>query len=230
VAAKTPRAVRKHRILVVDDHAIVREGLTTIINQQPDLMVCGGAEDAQTALEGVAKLDPDLVIVDISLKGINGIELIKQIQKRDKKVPILVLSMHDESLYVERVLRAGARGYIMKQEGTEKVVTAIHTILGGEVCVSDAMGKKLLSALRGKGRDPKGPSVDRLSDRELEVFRLIGQGYRPRQIADTLHVSVKTVETYREHIKQKMNFKARRQPEKRVYCSQFCDASVRPSP
>jgi len=207
MVAKTRRVTQKHKILVVDDHAIVREGLTTIINQQADLMVCGGAEDAQTALEGVEKLDPDLVIVDISLKGINGIELIKQIQKRDKKVPILVLSMHDESLYVERVLRAGARGYVMKQEGTEKVVTAIHRILAGEVCVSDAMGKKLLSAFRGRGRDPKGPSVERLSDRELEVFRLIGQGYRPRQIADTLHVSVKTVETYREHIKQKMNFK-----------------------
>ncbi len=209
MTAKARRATQKHKILVVDDHAIVREGLTTIINQQADLMVCGGAEDAQTALEAVSKLDPDLVIVDISLKGINGIELIKQIQKRDKdkKVPVLVLSMHDESLYVERVLRAGARGYIMKQEGTEKVVTAIHRILAGEVCVSDAMGKKLLSAFRGKGREPKGPSVDRLSDRELEVFRLIGQGYRPRQIADTLHVSVKTVETYREHIKQKMNFK-----------------------
>ncbi len=207
MAVDKPREGQKQRILIVDDHPIVREGLTTIINEQTDLVVCGEAEDAQTALEAVGTLRPDLMIVDVSLKGINGIELVKLIQRRYEKIPILVLSMHDESLYVERVLQAGARGYVMKQEGTEKVVTAIHRILAGEVCVSDAMGKKLLSAFRGKGRDPKGPSVERLSDRELEVFRLIGQGYRPRQIADTLHVSVKTVETYREHIKQKMNFK-----------------------
>jgi DNA-binding NarL/FixJ family response regulator len=207
MAVEKPREGQKKRILIVDDHPIVREGLTTIINEQTDLVVCGEAEDAQTALEAVGTLRPDLMIVDVSLKGINGIELVKLIQRRYEKIPILVLSMHDESLYVERVLRAGARGYVMKQEGTEKVVTAIHRILAGEVCVSDAMGKKLLSAFRGKGRDPKGPSVERLSDRELEVFRLIGQGYRPRQIADTLHVSVKTVETYREHIKQKMDFK-----------------------
>ena len=206
MAAKTRRATQKHKILVVDDHAIVREGLTTIINQQADLMVCGGAEDAQTALEGVEKLDPDLVIVDISLKGINGIELIKQIQKRDKKVPILVLSMHDESLYVERVLRAGARGYIMKQEGTEKVVTAIHRILGGDIYVSEAMGKKLLRTFQEGRPEISGPAVERLSDRELEVFRLIGQGYGTRQIADTLHVSVKTVNTYRQHIKEKLKF------------------------
>ena len=207
MSVKTPRVRQKHRVLVVDDHAIVREGLTTVINQQSDLTVCGGADDAQTALDAVAKLHPDLVIVDISLKGINGIELIKQMQRRDKKIPILVLSMHDESLYVERVLRAGARGYIMKQEGTEKVVTAIHKVLAGEVYVSDAMGKKLLRSFRERGADPGTPSVERLSDRELEVFRLIGQGYRTRQIAETLHVSTKTVETYREHIKQKMQFK-----------------------
>lgn len=204
---KVSPKMQKHKVFVVDDHAIVREGLSTIINQQPDLMVCGGAEDPQTALKAVTTLHPDLVIVDISLKGINGIELIKQIQQRDEKIPILVLSMHDESLYVERVLRAGARGYIMKQEGTEKVVTAIHKVLAGEVYVSETMGKKLLSTFRTKGVDRKGPSVERLSDRELEVFRLIGQGYKTRHIADTLHVSVKTVETYRENIKQKMDFK-----------------------
>ena len=206
MAVETRRVTQKHKILVVDDHAIVREGLTTVINQQADVMVCGGAEDAQTALEAVEKLDPDLVIVDISLKGINGIELIKQIQKRDKKVPILVLSMHDESLYVERVLRAGARGYIMKQEGTEKVVTAIHRILGGDIYVSEAMGKKLLRTFQEGRPEISGPAVERLSDRELEVFRLIGQGYGTRQIADTLHVSVKTVNTYRQHIKEKLKF------------------------
>ena len=201
-----PREGQKQRILIVDDHPIVREGLTTIINEQTDLVVCGEAEDAQTALEAVGTLRPDLMIVDVSLKGINGIELVKLIQRRYEKIPILVLSMHDESLYVERVLRAGARGYIMKQEGTEKVVTAIHKILGGDIYVSEAMRKKLLRTFQESQPETSGPSVDRLSDRELEVFRLIGQGYGTRQIADTLHVSVKTVNTYRQHIKEKLKF------------------------
>ncbi|MFB3074813.1 MAG: response regulator [Candidatus Methylomirabilales bacterium] len=206
MAVEKPREGQKQRILIVDDHPIVREGLTTIINEQTDLVVCGEAEDAQTALEAVGTLRPDLMIVDISLKGINGIELVKLIQRRYEKMPILVLSMHDESLYVERVLRAGARGYIMKQEGTEKVVTAIHKILGGDIYVSEAMRKKLLRTFQESQPETSGPSVDRLSDRELEVFRLIGQGYGTRQIADTLHVSVKTVNTYRQHIKEKLKF------------------------
>ena len=206
MAVEKPREGQKQRILIVDDHPIVREGLTTIINEQTDLVVCGEAEDAQTALEAVGTLRPDLMIVDISLKGINGIELVKLIQRRYEKMPILVLSMHDESLYVERVLRAGARGYIMKQEGTEKVVTAIHKILGGDIYVSEAMRKKLLRTFQKSQPETSGPSVERLSDRELEVFRLIGQGYGTRQIADTLHVSVKTVNTYRQHIKEKLKF------------------------
>ncbi|MEE9153606.1 MAG: response regulator transcription factor [candidate division NC10 bacterium] len=206
MAVEKPREGQKQRILIVDDHPIVREGLTTIINEQTDLVVCGEAEDAQTALEAVGTLRPDLMIVDISLKGINGIELVKLIQRRYEKMPILVLSMHDESLYVERVLRAGARGYIMKQEGTEKVVTAIHKILGGDIYVSEAMRKKLLRTFQESQPETSGPSVERLSDRELEVFRLIGQGYGTRQIADTLHVSVKTVNTYRQHIKEKLKF------------------------
>ena len=206
MAVEKPREGQKNRILIVDDHPIVREGLTTIINEQTDLVVCGEAEDAQTALEAVGTLRPDLMIVDVSLKGINGIELVKLIQRRYEKMPILVLSMHDESLYVERVLRAGARGYIMKQEGTEKVVTAIHKILGGDIYVSEAMRKKLLRTFQESQPETSGPSVERLSDRELEVFRLIGQGYGTRQIADTLHVSVKTVNTYRQHIKEKLKF------------------------
>ncbi len=206
MAVEKPREGQKQRILIVDDHPIVREGLTTIINEQTDLVVCGEAEDAQTALEAVGTLRPDLMIVDVSLKGINGIELVKLIQRRYEKIPILVLSMHDESLYVERVLRAGARGYIMKQEGTEKVVTAIHRILGGDIYVSEAMEKKLLRTFQESRPETSSPSVERLSDRELEVFRLIGQGYGTRQIADTLHVSVKTVNTYRQHIKEKLKF------------------------
>ncbi|MFQ5990413.1 MAG: response regulator [Candidatus Methylomirabilales bacterium] len=208
MAMQQPHERPKQRILIVDDHPVVREGLATIINQQAELMVCGEAEDAQTALEAVSTLQPDLVIVDISLKGINGIELIKQLQRQYEKIPVLVMSMHDESLYVERVLRAGARGYIMKQEGTEKVVTAVQRVLAGEVYVSDAMGKKLLRTFQEGRPDPGAPSVERLSDRELEVFRLIGQGYSTRQIAETLHVSVKTVNTYRQHIKEKLKLKS----------------------
>lgn len=208
MAMQQPHERSKQRILIVDDHPVVREGLATIINQQADLMVCGEAEDAQTALEAVATLQPDLVIVDISLKGSNGIGLVKQLQRHYEKIPILVLSMHDESLYVERVLRAGARGYIMKQEGTEKVVTAVQRVLNGEIYVSDAMGEKLLRTFHEGRPDPGAPSVARLSDRELEVFRLIGQGFGTRQIAETLHVSVKTVNTYRQHVKEKLKLKS----------------------
>ena len=208
MAVQKPQERPKQRILIVDDHPVVREGLATIINQQADLMVCGEAEDAPSAHQAVSTLQPDLVIVDISLKGVNGIELIKQLQRQHEKIPILVMSMHDESLYVERVLRAGARGYIMKQEGTEKVVTAVHQVLAGEIYVSDAMGKKLLRTFHEGRPDPGAPSVERLSDRELEVFRLIGQGYGTRQIAETLHVSVKTVNTYRQHIKEKLRLKS----------------------
>lgn len=208
MATQIPQRTKKYRVLIVDDHPIVREGLSTIINQQGDLTVCGEAEDAQTALQAVATLQPDLVIVDISLKGVNGIDLVKHLQRQHEKVPVLVMSMHDESLYVERVLRAGARGYIMKQEGTEKVVTAVHQVLAGEIYVSDAMGKKLLRAFQEGRPDSGTPSVERLSDRELEVFRLIGQGYGTRQIAETLHVSVKTVNTYRQHIKQKLKLES----------------------
>ncbi len=208
MAMQQPHERSKQRILIVDDHPVVREGLATIINQQADLMVCGEAEDVQTALEAVATLQPDLVIVDISLKGSNGIGLVKQLQRHYEKIPILVLSMHDESLYVERVLRAGARGYIMKQEGTEKVVTAVQRVLNGEIYVSDAMGEKLLRTFHEGRPDPGAPSVARLSDRELEVFRLIGQGFGTRQIAETLHVSVKTVNTYRQHVKEKLKLKS----------------------
>lgn len=208
MAPQIPRGTKKRRILIIDDHPIVREGLATIINQQPDLAACGEAEDAQGALESVRTLHPDLVTLDISLKGVNGIELIKQILQHDDKISILVLSMHDESLYVERVLRAGAKGYIMKQEGTEKVVAAIQRILAGEIYVSEAMAKKLLRTFHESRPDTSGPSVERLSDRELEVFRLIGQGCGTRQIAETLGVSVKTVNTYRQHIKEKLKLES----------------------
>jgi DNA-binding NarL/FixJ family response regulator len=206
IAVKKPQRPKKHRacVLLVDDHPIVREGLATIINQQADLLVCGEAEDAAGALEAVARLEPDAVIVDLSLKRGDGLDLIKELHRRHAALPILVLSMHDESLYVERALRAGARGYLMKQEGTAQVVLALHRILDGDIYVSEAMGKKLLRTFRDRRPDPRTPSIERLSDRELAVFRLIGQGYRTRQIAERLHVSVKTINTYRQHIKEKL--------------------------
>lgn len=197
----------KTRILVVDDHPILRQGLTQLINQEADLSVCGEAEEAHKAIEAIAALNPDMVIVDISLRDINGIELIKKIRVRDETLPILVLSMHDESLYTERALRAGANGYIMKQEASDQVVRAIRQVLSGEIYVSDRVGSKLLrKIIHGRPTAIDSP-IDKLSDRELEVFRLIGRGYRTRQIAEMLRLSVKTVESYREHIKQKMGFR-----------------------
>ena len=195
------------RILVVDDHPIVRRGLTQLINQEPDLSVCGEVEEAHTAVKAVAALKPEMVIVDISLKGIDGIELIKRIRERDKTLPILVLSMHDESLYAERALRAGAEGYIMKQESPERVVEAIRRVLSGKIYVSDKIGLKLLQKIVDRRPAASDSPTDNLSDRELEVFRFLGQGYRTSQIAEVLHVSVKTIDSYRGRIKEKMNLR-----------------------
>jgi DNA-binding NarL/FixJ family response regulator len=185
----------------------MRRGLTQLINQEPDLSVCGEAEEAHTAVEAVAALKPEMVIVDISLKGIDGIELIKRIRERSKTLPILVLSMHDEFLYAERALRAGAKGYIMKQEPPERVVEAIRRVFSGKLYVSDKVGLKLLQKIVDRRPAASDSPIDNLSDRELEVFRFLGQGYRTSQIAEVLHVSVKTVDSYRERIKEKMNLR-----------------------
>lgn len=194
-------------ILVVDDHPILRQGLTQLINQEVDLRVCGEADEEHTAIEAIAALKPDMVIVDIALKDTSGIELIKKIRVGNERLPILVLSMHDESLYTERALRAGANGYIMKQEAPDQIVKAIRRVLAGEIYVSEQIGSRLLRKIvHGRPTAIDSP-IDNLSDRELEVFRLIGRGYRTRQIAEMLHLSVKTVESYREHIKHKMGFR-----------------------
>jgi len=195
----------ERKILIVDDHPIVRQGLTELINQEKDLVACGQAEDAYEAMEAIKALKPDLVIVDISLKGKSGMEVIKDIKARHPALPVLTLSMHDESLYAERALRAGAKGYIMKQEATEKVITAIRKVLSGQVYVSNQVATRIVSKFAGGTPDADASVIDHLSDRELEVFRLIGQGYRTRQIAERLHLSVKTIETYRAHIKEKLN-------------------------
>ncbi len=193
------------RIIIVDDHPIVRQGLAELINHEDDLEVCGDAEDSYEAIKVIRELKPDLAIVDISLKQTSGIELLKDIKVQFPDLSVLVLSMHDEALFAERALRAGAKGYIMKQQATDNVITAIRKILDGQIYISEEMSSKMLGKLVG-GKPKVGTSaIDRLSDRELEVFLLIGHGYGTRQIADQLHLSVKTIETYRSHIKEKLN-------------------------
>lgn len=205
--SKESRSKSKARILIVDDHPIVRHGLSQLIGQEEDLTVCGQAEDASTALEAIAALKPDVVVVDISLRGGDGIELVKAVKSRYGRLPVLVLTMHDDSLYGERALRAGARGYVMKQEGTERIVVAIRRVLKGGIYVRESLAERLMEKIV-EGRPHTGESfIEHLSDRELEVFRLIGQGYKTRQIAEGLRVSVKTVEAYREHIKHKLNLR-----------------------
>jgi DNA-binding NarL/FixJ family response regulator len=195
----------KKRVLIVDDHPVVRDGLITLINHQQDLKVCGEAEEAAEALKSVSSLKPDVVIVDIGLKSSDGIELTKSIRSRYAGLPVIVLSIHDESTYAERALRAGAQGYLMKEVVSERIIAAIRAVLTGEIYVSNAMAKKLLRKLaRGKVDTTSAPT-DSLSDRELEVFRLISQGDKPSKIAQCMHLSVKTVETYRARIKEKLN-------------------------
>jgi DNA-binding NarL/FixJ family response regulator len=194
----------RRQVLVVDDHPIVRQGLALLINREPDLMVCGEAHDAQSAIQAVVSLRPDLVILDISLGGPDGLELLKQIRTRNTDLPVLVLSMHDETTYAERVLRAGGNGYIMKQEATDRVLTAIRRILEGQVYVPDRVASRLLRQCAHTSTATERSPLAALSDRELEVFRLIGAGRSTRQIAEILHVSVKTVESYQAHIKEKL--------------------------
>ncbi|MHC4215965.1 MAG: response regulator transcription factor [Planctomycetota bacterium] len=196
----------KKKVFIVDDHPIVRDGLMTIINHEKDLAVCGEAEEPQEALKAISELKPDVVIADITLKNSNGIELTKTLKACCPKLPVIVLSIHDESIYAERALRAGARGYLMKEVASENIVIAIRTVLSGEIYVSNRMGKKLLRKMAAAGKaDTISAPTDSLSDRELEVLRLTGQGYKPSIIAQSMHLSVKTVETYRARIKEKLN-------------------------
>ena len=202
--SESDRPQGKAQVLLVDDHPIVRQGLGELINEQRDMAVCGEAASAHAALKEIAASRPDVAIVDISLKEGNGIELIKDVRRRHGDVPILVLSMHDESLYAERALRAGARGYIMKEAASDKILTAIRQVLRGEVYLSERMVGKLLNSVVGGTVEAEGASVDVLSDRELEVFLMIGQGLGTRQIAEKLHLSVKTIESYRAQIREKL--------------------------
>ncbi len=204
-------AGRRHRVFVVDDHPIVRQGLALLIDQEPDLVVCGAAEEAESALAAIGASRPDVLVLDISLPGPDGIDLLKTIRSTDPTLPILVLSMHDEATYAERALRAGANGYIMKQEATENVLVALRRILRQEVYLSDRIANRMLRQLVSHGgRGASEAPIARLSDRELEVFRLIGAGLGTRQIADELRISIKTVESYQAHIKEKLELQSSR--------------------
>jgi DNA-binding NarL/FixJ family response regulator len=214
----------KARVLVVDDHPIVRQGLVQLLNCESDFMVCAEAGDARKAMAAIAEAKPDLGIVDISLQGTNGIELIKNIVAQWPDFPILVLSMHDESLYAERALRAGAKGYLMKQEAPEKLMEALRRILNGQIYVSEKLSNKMMhNAIGGKNREDTSP-VANLSDRELEVLQLIGQGHGTRQIAEDLCLSVKTIESHRAHIKEKLTLKTA--PEMVRFAVQWVSAGV----
>jgi DNA-binding NarL/FixJ family response regulator len=209
----TARPECKFKVLVVDDHPIVRAGLAQLIDREPDLTVCGDAEEMHAALRAIDDLKPDILIVDISLNGPDGLDLLKSIRARDPHLPVLILSMHDESLYAERALRAGANGYIMKQEGTDRVLVALRRILNREIYVSDRVANRMLLQLVGAGGSTAAhrSPVDGLSDRELEVLRLIGAGQATRQIANELSLSVKTVETYQSRLKDKLSLKNSRE-------------------
>jgi len=195
----------KYQVLVVDDHPIVRHGLSKLLNQDPKLNVCAEAEDYDSALKAFEKTRPDIAVIDISLKGRDGIDLIKTIRSEDKEVRILVLSMHDETLYAERALRAGASGYMRKQKANRFLMEAIHKVLGGEIYVSENMGARMLQQFVGGEPVVSGTPVSRLTDREMEVFQLLGQGKASTQIAAELGLSVKTVEAHRAHIRRKLH-------------------------
>lgn len=197
----------KTSVLLVDDHPIVRRGIADVINSESDLGVVAEAGNMQDALSLIQKQQPGMVIVDVSLDGNNGIELMKNLSSRWPNLPILAYSMHDESIYAERALRAGAKGYVMKQAPPETLIAAIRQILKGKIYLSEPMSDRLLGKLVGVGSSASAVAspIDRLSDRELEVLQLLGKGLGTAQIADKLCLSVKTVETYREHLKQKLN-------------------------
>lgn len=207
MSAPAGESAGRRRILIVDDHPFMRAGLAQLIDRQPGMMVCGEAGDPAAAMTELAKGPVDLVLTDITMPGRSGIEFIKDLQATHPQLPILVISMHDELIYAERVLRAGARGYIMKEAGGENLLAALRQVLAGEVYVSPKMSARILGNL--SGRRPRGSSspIEQLTDREFEVFQLIGQGKSTRDIAKQLHLSSKTVDVHRGHIKDKLALK-----------------------
>jgi DNA-binding NarL/FixJ family response regulator len=202
---------KKYTVLLVDDHPVVRQGLALLIDREPDLFVCGEADGAHSTFQAISALRPDIVVLDISLCGPDGLDVLKEIRAQSGSLPVLMLSMHDESIYAERALRAGANGYIMKQEATEKVLIAIRKILRGEVYLSERLTSVMLHQIaRGPDTIKNSPIVS-LTDRELEIFRLIGEGHTTRQIACELHLSVKTIESHQAHIKEKLALRSSRE-------------------
>jgi DNA-binding NarL/FixJ family response regulator len=193
----------RRRVFLVDDHPLVREHLTALLQREPDLEVCGEAADAPTALERITQQRPDLVILDVSLRHSHGLELLKDLKNLQPGLPVLVLSMHDETLYAERALRAGAMGYITKEEATVSVLSAVRKVLAGQVYLSDRMARRMVGRMVG-GAARAGSPLDLLADRELEVFQMIGRGLGTRQIAEELRLGIKTVESYKARIKDKL--------------------------
>jgi len=204
MTARTLHGQEKAKVFLVDDHPLVREWLSQLIQREDDLAVCGEAEDTQDALEKIEQTKPDIVVADISLKNTHGLELVKDLQARLPSLPVLVLSMHDESLYAERVLRAGAKGYITKQEATKKILQAVRQVLSGQIYISEKMASRMVHKMVLGRTDNQKSSIERLTDRELEVFQLIGRGQGTRRIAADLHLGIKTVESYRARIKEKL--------------------------
>ena len=200
-----PALPPKKRVLVIDDHPVFRAGLTALVNLETDLAVCGETHDAFQAMTALEKLQPDLVLLDMSLPGKGGLELLKDIRAFSPRTLVLIISMHDETLYAERVIRAGGRGYIMKQEGPEKIIHAIRRVLSGGISVSESISTQILDAL--SGAKSGASSVSTLTDREFEIYRLLGQGKEPHDIARVLHLSIKTVDTHRMHIRQKLGLR-----------------------
>ena len=197
-------SVVKKRVLIVDDHPITRQGLAALINAEHNLIVCGEADNGPSAIEQVITLAPDVALVDVTLKSSNGLELMKQLRAVRPEMPVLMMSMHDESLFAERALRAGAKGYIMKLETGSRILVALRAALEGEIFLSEKMKNRMLRRFTHTGLTEVTYAIDSLSDREMEVFQLIGSGYGTRQIAERLHLSVKTIDSYREHLKSKL--------------------------
>jgi DNA-binding NarL/FixJ family response regulator len=201
--ATSETITEKHGVFIVDDHPLVREGLTNLINRQSDLAVCGEAKDSAEAIAGIAKERPDVVIIDISLANESGLELIKNLTKQFPQLAVIVLSMHDEALYAERALRAGARGYVMKHETSRSVLASIRRVLAGDIYVSERIVNRMALRLSSARRAAASSPVERLSDRELEIFQLLGQGRTPSEIARDLNLSLKTVQAYCARAKEK---------------------------
>jgi DNA-binding NarL/FixJ family response regulator len=218
----------KMKILVVDDHPMTRVGQVETLKREPDLSVCAEAATAKEAMEAIARLRPDLVLMDLTLPDKEGLEVIKDIQALHTGLPVLVVSMHEESFYAPRVLRAGARGYIMKSEGPEKIVAAVRAVMNKQIALSPAMAARLLESFTGPSGTPPATPEDRLSDRELEVLRLFGQGWSTEEIAEKLHLSTKTVDVHRGHIKEKMGFRST--PEFLRFAIGWSAAGAQPAP